>query len=277
MRARPAVLSCSLIAAAACVAATASADPRALAYDPNVDVPVAVAGLYGWVATEMLKPCIAPERCRLCGVPAGDAAARDALVWRTSPNIADTASWITLGLAAGSAIGVTAGAACHDGRCGNAGADTLLVTEATALAMSANQAIKYLAGRQRPFVHYRNQAVLCAGPRCKRPDPADDNLSFFSGHTTAAFALAASSGTVATMRGYRWAPWVWAQGMTLAVATGYLRIAADRHYLSDVLTGMIVGAGLGATIPYLWHRPRDNAGGVAPAPGGAMLSFGGVF
>jgi membrane-associated phospholipid phosphatase len=275
MRAR--LLPCSLVAAAALAAAPASAEPRALAYDPNVDVPVAVAGLYGWVATEMLKPCIAPERCRWCSVPAGDAAVRDALVWREHPDAAGTGSWIALGLTAASALGVMAGAACHDGQCKNAGADALVVTEALALAMSANQAFKYLVGRQRPFVHYQNQAVLCAGPRCKRPDPADDNLSFFSGHTTSAFALAAGSGTVATMRGYRWAPWVWAQGLTLAAATGYLRIAADRHYLSDVLTGMIVGAGLGVAIPYLAHRPRDTAAPASAAPGGAVLSFGGVW
>jgi membrane-associated phospholipid phosphatase len=41
---------------------------------------------------------------------------------------------------------------------------------------------------------------------------------------------------------------VWATGLTLASTVGYLRIAADKHYFSDVVTAAIIGSivGVGA-------------------------------
>ncbi|HSO33467.1 MAG TPA: phosphatase PAP2 family protein, partial [Labilithrix sp.] len=60
-------------------------------------------------------------------------------------------------------------------------------------------------------------------------------------------------------RGYRLMPLVWATLMPLAVATGYLRIAGDKHYLSDVLTGAILGAAVGVALPLLFHgRANDD-------------------
>ena len=50
-----------------------------------------------------------------------------------------------------------------------------------------------------------------------------------------------SSGTIASLRGYSLAPLVWGSGALIALSTGYLRIAADKHYLSDVLTGLVIG------------------------------------
>ena len=40
----------------------------------------------------------------------------------------------------------------------------------------------------------------------------------------------------------------------LALATGYLRIAADRHWATDVATGWAVGAAFGVGVPWLLHR-----------------------
>ena len=79
--------------------------------------------------------------------------------------------------------------------------------------------------------------------------------SFYSGHTTLAFALATSMGTVASMRRYRLAPLVWALGIPLATLTGLLRMSADRHYLTDVLTGAVLGGGMGFLGPFL-HRKQ---------------------
>ena len=120
--------------------------------------------------------------------------------------------------------------------------------------MAMNQVVKFIVGRERPFVH--------ALPEADKPHtarPSDNNLSFFSGHTTMAFAMAASAGTVASMRRYRLAPWIWAVGIAVATVTGYLRIAADVHYASDVLTGAVVGSLAGFAVPYLFHGPRRVA------------------
>jgi membrane-associated phospholipid phosphatase len=54
-----------------------------------------------------------------------------------------------------------------------------------------------------------------------------------------------------------------------------LRIAADKHWLTDVATGMTVGAAAGIVVPYVFHRPGPNATSlrISPAPGGAAISF----
>ena len=38
---------------------------------------------------------------------------------------------------------------------------------------------------------------------------------------------------------------IWGSTYALASATGYFRIAADKHYLSDVIVGAIVGSSIG--------------------------------
>ena len=114
-----------------------------------------------------------------------------------------------------------------------------------------NQVVKFIVGRERPFVH--------ALPEADKPNtahPSDNNVSFYSGHATMAFAMAVSGGTVASMRALpAGARGSGARGLALAAATAYLRIAADRHYASDVTTGAVVGSLTGFAVPYLFHNP----------------------
>lgn len=58
-----------------------------------------------------------------------------------------------------------------------------------------------------------------------RPD-GSDNLSFWSGHTATAV---------------QGAGWRYQIGIPIAIGAGYFRMAADRHYLTDVAAG--AGAG----------------------------------
>ena len=44
---------------------------------------------------------------------------------------------------------------------------------------------------------------------------------------------------------------IWGAGLGLAVTTAYLRIAADRHYATDVLAGSAFGIAAGIAIPWL--------------------------
>ncbi|WP_437806240.1 phosphatase PAP2 family protein [Sorangium sp. So ce1078] len=259
-----------------------------LTFVPEVDLPLTVVGGAAWAASELAKKGLAPDACRWCAVGPLDASVRDALLWSGNPGTAHDVSNVTvLAVAPVSALGLTAFAAWHDGRTENMAADLLIVTEAMVVAMGLNQLTKYAVGRQRPYAHFENPDVLyCEGAGCARPLPHDDDLSFFSGHSTAAFSLAAASGTVASMRGYRAAPWVWAQGMALAALSGYLRIASDRHYFTDVLTGAALGSAAGVLIPYLFHGPRAGVAGpdtrsfrlsLAPAIGGARAGVAGTF
>lgn len=247
----------TLLVVGALLAVPARAESRKLAYNPSISIPIASVATVGWFGSELLKKHLAPIACRWCnGVPAVDTAVRNALVWQDTktPNMLSNVSGFVLVPLAG--VGLTALAAYHndalgnfDDGPGNFAADTVIIAEATAIAADLNQISKFLVGRERPFVH-----ALSSDGKRTTAQPSDNNLSFYSGHTNMAFALAVSSGTVASMRGYKWAPGVWATGLSLAATTGYLRIAADKHYFSDVMTGAVIGSVVGFAVPYFFHR-----------------------
>jgi membrane-associated phospholipid phosphatase len=235
-------------------AAQVPAQTHQLRWNPALDGTVTGVGAAAWVASEVLKGELAPSHCRWCSTDRVDARARDALVWRNAASantLSDIAGFVLVPLAS---VGFNALAAAHEGATGNMPADALLVTEAGVLATDVDQLTKMLVGRERPFVH-----ALAPGQRPLTDRPSDNNLSFFSGHTTEAFALAAASGTVGTMRGYRWAYLAWGVGGAVAATTAYLRIAADKHWLTDVLVGIVVGAGIGFAVPYFFHSAVDDA------------------
>lgn len=73
-----------------------------------------------------------------------------------------------------------------------------------------------------------------------RPDESDSR-SFYSGHASAAF----------TSAGYicRYEKSHCGVALIVAGSTGYLRIAAGRHWLSDVLVGAAAGYATGHAIP----------------------------
>ena len=60
------------------------------------------------------------------------------------------------------------------------------------------------------------------------------------------------------------------QARALAFATGYLRIAADKHWTTDVMTGAAVGSILG----YVWPRYVDRWIGkaISVSPNGVALT-----
>ena len=226
---------------------------HALRWDPTADAVVTVGGAMAWTISEILKPELAPARCHWCGVDSVDARVRDALVWRDTASAGRLSDITAFALTPLAALGLNALAAGHDGATASLGEDTVLVVEAWVIAGDATQLAKMLVGRERPFVH-----ELTPDQKLLTSRPADNNVSFFSGHTSSVFALAAAAGTVATMRGYRWAPLVWSGGGAVAATTAYLRIAADRHWLTDVLVGAVVGAGIGFAVPYFFHSAIDD-------------------
>lgn len=247
-----------------------AAEPHPLRYDLRRDGVIAAATATAWLASELAKPVLGPSACRVCEPNALDAGARDLLVWDRPGRARHTSDILAFGVLPGGIIAHQLLAARAGGDVEDGLVDMLLVVEATAIALDLNQLVKYSAGRERPFLHYGNAEG--------RPSSPDDNLSFYSGHTTLAFSLATAAGTVSTLRGYRSAPWVWGVGMTAASTIGYLRMAGDMHYLTDVLTGAALGAAIGFAVPYFAHGRDDGGGGdtgsaVVPVP----LGFVGVF
>lgn len=255
--------STALALAAATVAllaapARARAERQPLRHDLGVDLTLTLGAAAFWGVTEALKPRLAPTTCRICATNAFDAAARDRLRW-SDPRPARTASDVLM-------FGVMpAGIVAHSLLAARAGGDPwkegfidlLVIAEAATVAGALGQAVKLTAARARPF-------LLSGGEADHLPDP-DDNLSLWSGHASMAFSLAVGAGTVAFLRGDPSAPWVLGVGLAAASATGWLRVAGDKHHLSDVLIGVAVGSLAGWAIPYTMHRRAPGA----PAPGSA--------
>lgn len=243
---------------------------RELRYDTRIDVAVTSIGGAAWITSELLKAELVPDKCRWCSraedgqdlLNPYDGWVRRGLLWKTT-DAADTASSI-LGFLVepGAMMGLTAVSEANDRAIARFPVDALLITEATVLAADLNQIAKFAFARERPFVHYPPRGP--GAVRTLTDNPSDDNLSFFSGHTTLAFAIATSAGTINTLRGYRLAPLVWGAGLTMAVSVGYLRIAADKHYLSDVLTGAVVGSIIGVGVPLLLHSASSSSANPNP-------------
>lgn len=263
-------LAVCLSSLASLAAVPASADTAApgdrLRYDISHDIPITIAAGSIWLGTELLKPALAPPSCRWCDRSSDgtdalnglDKAARDAFRWSSPRTAATISDVLGYGISPAAALGFTALAGGLEGRLREAPVNGLLILEASFASATLTQLAKFAFGRERPFVH-----ALSPEDKRKTSQPSDNNLSFFSGHTNFAFALAVSSGTIAQIRGYRYAPLVWATGLPIAATIGYLRIAADKHYLTDVVTGAIVGTAAGFAIPFLFHRGEPAASSTA--------------
>lgn len=234
-------------------------DVHELRHDVATDVVVTATALTLIVGAELAKSDLAPADCRWCDREADgtdalngvDHGVRSALRWhdtKTAGHAADAMGF----LVAPAATAVTMiAAAGRDEATRHTPTDLLLTLETVSLSGVLNEVTKLAVGRERPFVH-----ALAPSERPKTAHPADNDLSFYSGHTSMTFTLATASGTIASLRGYRLAPLVWSSGLTIAAVTGYLRIAADKHYFTDVVTGMIVGAAIGTLFPLIFHGRR---------------------
>ncbi|OFX25327.1 MAG: hypothetical protein A2V77_23675 [Anaeromyxobacter sp. RBG_16_69_14] len=214
--------------------------PRGLTVDVPVTAGVAGGALAVWGVTELAKGELTPGTCRWCGPPSVDRDVWAGLVW-SDPKAAGLLSDVLVLALPASLAGADFFFAGRDAR--RATEDVLVSMEAVALAAVATQVVKFTVARRRP-------AAWAAGLRTS----PDDDRAFFSGHVATAFAAAGAFGTVARLRGYPAWPAVYAVGFGTAAAIGYLRMAADEHWLSDVVAAAAVGAGLGVAVPLFFHR-----------------------
>jgi membrane-associated phospholipid phosphatase len=226
---------------------------RGLRYEASLDVPLTVVGLAGTIAPSLLTDSEGTWTCRWCDRDGAgndtlnglDAATRRHLRW-SHPEKAH--EWSNVALAGSVVVPAAAFIAVRGGVSDGLGGETLLVLESSAVALALTQATKYGFRRARPWAHF---GVLPAGEHLGSREGA---LSFVSGHASLSFAFAVSTGSLASLRGDDGKAWVWAGGLTFAAASSYLRIAADRHYLTDVLAGAALGATVGWVVPRLIDR-----------------------
>jgi len=140
--------------------------------------------------------------------------------------------------------------------------------------------VKGIAGRQRPYLNINDPDYFAFG----KGFTDGGYTSFPSGHTTAAFAVAAS---VTDETAHLWPKqtwWVATVTYGAAAVTGYARIVSNKHWSTDVVTGAAVGTFSGLAVNR-WHRAHPNSKldqwllpkAVAPTKNGVAFTWGATF
>ncbi|MBK5271992.1 MAG: phosphatase PAP2 family protein [Bacteroidia bacterium] len=132
---------------------------------------------------------------------------------------------------------------------------TLLATQAYITGAAMEALLKFISGRQRPY--YYNADVPEAEPLFHGPfsKPGNDingkrlNSSFPSGHTTVAFAAA----TVFALE-YKDKPFIPILSYSVATLIGLSRITENKHWISDVFVGAVLGYYTGKQVVNNYHR-----------------------
>ncbi len=128
--------------------------------------------------------------------------------------------------------------------------DFLILSEALAWSSAINLHVRAERIHPRPFV-YGTKA-----PAAERAEPQAAG-SFYSGHASEAFLGAVYLATVYPLRHpeFEHRGWLWAGSLTAATTAGALRVAAGKHFPSDVLAGAAMGSLVGLGFAQL-HRPE---------------------
>ncbi len=157
----------------------------------------------------------------------------------------------------------------------------LMDAQSFALSGLVTASLYDTVGRARPS-YAECKAGTSVDPLCN----AGAYASFPSGHTSAAMTgaglLCAHHGALPLYGGGAWDVAACVEGLTVGATVGVLRMMADRHYASDVLTGGAIGFFSGYGLPMLLHYRKKPLGEVvnrddvkvAIAPGGGGTPIG---
>lgn len=146
---------------------------------------------------------------------------------------ADVASDVLVaGVVAGSVYWSVSGTSSERAR-GN----LVVLGKSVAFTEVAVQWLKVATHRSRPVLYGDEAAAAAADP--------DSRTSFPSGHTAATFALATSYAVAAHRQHLAHATRNSAILYAAAVTIGALRVAAGKHFPTDVVAGAALGAGIG--------------------------------
>lgn len=237
---------CSLVVP--CEARAQNVDARApeRTFVREVDFAVTLSLTAFVGAAEVKQAELAPVGCRWCDRNVLDESVRTALRAGTLRKSVDELSGVAaFGVIPAFSIGGLVLSANTQGDRKHGSENMLMLAQATLFATAIGEVTKLLAARERPMVREPSSEGIL--------EPSERNLSFFSGHTTIAFSLASSMGTIASLRGYKAEPLFWGVGMGLAAMVAYMRVAADKHYFTDVLFGACIGTVAGILVPRILH------------------------
>lgn len=169
-----------------------------------------------------------------------------------------------------------------------AGQLALITSEVIAVTAALQTMTSSLAARERPYVRDCGAGLDAELEDCQESDRL---RSFFSGHTSNAFAgaaVACSHHATHALFGDPMADGLACAALFLSAGTtGIMRVVGQRHYLTDVLTGATVGTLTGLGVPWLLHygplarRKAGQSGALHPSlqlvPMLNGLAVGGAF
>jgi len=203
----------------------------------------------------------APQSCDWCKSNAFDDAFRVSFL-STTPRRPGVASDMLVGMVPALAAGALVAPALSAGRHDHAVENLAIAASATGIAISLALASKDVIARPRPAeFHGVLDKTIAKG------NPDERFVSFYSGHTSAVFAMASSTATLAFMRGYDSAPYIALVGGALGFSTGLLRISADMHWATDALVGATAGTAVGVLLPLFAHPRKKSPVTVVPLVG----------
>ena len=149
--------------------------------------------------------------------------------------------------------------------------DAVLLAETASVNLALNTVVKHAVGRKRPLTY---DASWSDADRSS----ADASLSFYSGHSATAFAMATATSRIFMIRhpDSDWVLPLWLGAEALAATTAVLRVEAGKHFWSDVAVGALVGSAVGYPVPELHLREHQTGSVARVAPmvvddGGALV------
>ena len=128
----------------------------------------------------------------------------------------------------------------------NIGAISVMLAESILLNETLTGITKALVKRPRPYTYNPD------APEELRTE-SNNNLSFFSGHTsyTAMFSFFSAQVLSKHINNPATRKFIWAGAILFPAATAYFRYDAGMHFITDVAAGYVVGAAIGYFIPRL--------------------------
>lgn len=128
----------------------------------------------------------------------------------------------------------------------------LIIIESILLTGAITEYIKNIVQRPRPYAYNKE---------LKKPEilkQEDTYKSFFSGHTSLAFATLVSFAYIYHMEHkesiWRWI--VWSSSIILSSLIGGFRILSGKHFPTDVITGAVVGTIVGILVPIIHQETK---------------------
>ena len=129
----------------------------------------------------------------------------------------------------------------------------MVFIEVLSINTSVSHIARYGVQRARPVAYEANPPETRAG----------EFLSFYSGHVASVFAgLSAASMTYGYRYGHKVWPWLVTAGVGLGESA--LRVAAGRHFYTDVIVGAVLGTAVGTLVPYFHRRYRGSSLSLVP-------------